>query len=121
MENIIYNDNYFMDLDALIDYLIDSKGIENLQQLEDDFSIEVELTELETIFKIDAKELSNLLIDNNEERLHEDFDGSDENKILIAVSESVDFDKLRELLPKLYYGTGEFAIITKQDLIDYDM
>lgn len=113
MENFFINDKFYMDLCDLID---DLDGIDNLSE---DWKVKVELSDLEPIFKVDAKKLLEILCDCNEERLGEDFDTRDEERILKAIKESCDFEKLKELLPNLYYPNNKFHIITKQDLIDY--
>jgi len=117
MENFFYDDRFCSDISDLMDIFdIEEK---DLKDLEDDWSAKIELTELEPIFKVDAKKLCKLLCDCNEERLGEDFDNRDEEKLIKAISESCDFEKLKELLPKYYYPTCKFKTITKQDLIDY--
>lgn len=73
------------------------------------------MVELEPIFQVDAEMLCELLVDANEDRLT--VDGDEETDILKALKESIDFDKLNELLPKLYYPNNKFAVITKADLL----
>lgn len=115
MENFFYDDKFIGDLSDLMDTL----DIEDPKDLVDDWTCRVELTELEPIFKTDAKKMFELLCDCNEERIGEDFDNSDEEKITKAIATSFDFEKLKELLPKYYFPQSKFKVITKQDLIDY--
>ena len=106
-----------MDLSGLMDEIEDiTNDIENLNN---NWSIEIELADLEPCIKIDLKRLFELIYDDNEERFGEDFDDSDELKIKNCLRESIDFDKLNDLMPKYYYPNGETLTITKQDLIDY--
>ncbi len=114
MENFFYDDRFCSDVSDLFDIFdIDD---ENLDELPDDWSVKVELTDLEPIFKIDADNLCQLLADANEDRLSEDFD--EEANVLKALKDSIDFEKLKEALPKLYYPNNKYVTITKQDLID---
>jgi 5'-deoxynucleotidase YfbR-like HD superfamily hydrolase len=115
MENFFYDDRFCGDLS----YLMDVFDIEEPKNLKDDWTCEIELTELEPIFKVDAKKLCQLLCNCNEERLGEEFDSKDEERLLKAITESCDFEKLKELLPKYYYPQSKFKVVTKQDLIDY--
>lgn len=57
-----------------------------------------------------------LLADANEDRLSEDDD--EQVKVIKALKEAIDFEKLNSLLPKLYYPNCTYDIITKQDLLD---
>lgn len=114
MENFFYNENFYSDLSELMnDIDIDEDSI---NELKDDWQIRVELTDLEPIFELDADSLCQLLADANEDRLTENFD--EEQKVLAALNECIDFEKLKEKLPKLYYPNGKFMSLKKSDLID---
>lgn len=121
MENFFIEENFFMDLDSLISHLdLDDNGA--VEALEEDWTIEIELSELEPIFQLDEKyvvEAIMLNTDSFEERWPEDDDGDTAENIKKAIKASVDLDKLNSLLPKLYYPTGKFEEITKQDLLEY--
>lgn len=113
MENFFYNDSFCTDIGDLIDILeIDDPNI-----LKDDWQVRVEMSDLEPIFNIDADNLCQLLADANEDRLSEDFD--EEAKVLKALQDSIDFEKLKEALPKLYYPNNKFETITKADLVEW--
>ena len=115
MEHFFYDDTFCSDLEDLANIFdIDEY---NVNDLKDDWVIKVELSDLETIFNVDADNLYQLLADANEDRLSEDFD--EEAKVLKALKESIDFNKLKELLPKLYYPNGKFETITKADLVEW--
>lgn len=116
MENFFYNDEFYPDIECLVSYL----GIyeENVNELDDNYSIKVELSNLEPIFsKIDASYICQLLADDEEDRLTENFD--EEEEIMKALNESIDFIALNEKIPKYYYRANNFATITKSDLVEY--
>ena len=115
MEHFIYDDTFCSDLEDLAN-IFDIEE-DNVNDLKDDWTVKVELSDLEPIFNIDADNLCQLLADANEDRLSEDFD--EEAKVLKALKESIDFNKLKELLPKLYYPNGKFETITKADLVEW--
>jgi hypothetical protein len=115
MEHFFYDDTFCSDLEDLARVLdIDE---DNVNDLKDDWQARVELSDLEPIFNVDAENLCQLLADANEDRLSEDFD--EEAKVLKALKETIDFDKLKDALPKLYYPNNKFETITKADLVEW--
>lgn len=114
MENFFNEETFHTDLDSLISYMDDI----DIETLPDDWSIKVELSDLEPIFDVTVDNLCQMLADCNEERLNLDEEDYEEKAIKKALSDSIDFDKLKSLLPKYYYPNGKFAVITKQHLID---
>lgn len=115
MEHFFYEDRFCLDLNCLADVFdIDE---DNVNELEDDWNVIVELSDLEPIFNIDAENLCQLLADANEDRLSEDFD--EEAKVLKALKETIDFGKLKDALPKLYYPNNKFQTITKADFVEW--
>ena len=115
MEHFFYDDRFCLDLEYLATVFdIDE---DNVNELEYDWQVRVELSDLETIFKVDADNLCQLLADANEYRLSEDFD--EEARVLKALKENIDFEKLKEALPKLYYPNNKFETITKADLVEW--
>ena len=115
MENFFVEDRFMNSIEDLIFHLeIDE---ENVHELSDDWQEKVEISELEPIFKVDADILCQLLADSNEDRLTEDFE--EETNVLNALKESIDFEKLNSLIPKLYYPSGKYEVITKKDILDY--
>lgn len=112
MENFFYDERFCSDISDLMDALdIDEDKVD---ELEEDWTCKVELTSLEPAFFIDADWICERLDDD---RLDEDGDISD--KVHQLVKDNVDFTKLNELMPKLYYPTSKFATITKTDLVEY--
>ena len=115
MEYFFYEDTFCSDLEGLANIFdIDE---DNVNELKEDWQVRVELSDLEPIFNIDAEILCQLLADANEDRLSEDFD--EEAKVLKALKETIDFQKLKNALPKLYYPNNKFETITKADLVEW--
>jgi len=110
----IENDFYSEFTDFLDDYQIDE---DNVQDLPDDWEVKIELSDLEPIFDLDAETLCKIISQCNEERLSED--ENEEDKIIKALKDCIDFGKLKESLPELYYPNGKFVKITKAELMEY--
>lgn len=115
MKNFFVEENFYTDLDDLCHYL--SIDIESINHLSEDWQLKVELSNLEPIFDVTPESLCQLLADANEERLSEDYD--EEEKVLKALKECIDFDKLKEKLPNLYYPNNTFQTITKADIVNF--
>jgi hypothetical protein len=115
MKNFFVEEKFYPDLDSLCHDL--SIGIESINHLSENWQLKVELSDLEPIFNVDADNLCQLLADANEDRLSEDFD--EEAKVLKALKETIDFEKLKEALPKLYYPNNTFQTITKADIVNF--
>lgn len=115
MEHFFYDDTFCTDLEDLANIVYIDE--DNVNELKDDWQVKVELSDLEPIFNIDAENLCQLLADANEDRLSEDFD--EEAKVLKALKETIDFDKLKDALPKLYYPSSKIETITKADLVEW--
>lgn len=115
MENFFYKDDFCSDFEDLARIL----GIneENVNEIYNDWQVKVGLSDLEPVFKVGADDLCQLLADAYEDRLSEDFD--EEAKVLKALKGCIDFDKLKEALPKLFYPNGRYDVIKKSDLIDW--
>ncbi len=115
MRNFFCDDEFCTDLGDLISLFdIDE---DNVNDLSDDWKVQVELTDLEPIFEVNADILCELLADASEDRLTED--GDEEEDILKALRECIDLEKLQTTLPKLHYPNGKNSVLTKLDLIEW--
>lgn len=112
MENFIVEDKFYRDLEELFHDL----DYDEENPPSNDWTLKVELSDLEPIFNINAENLCQMLADCNEDRLT-DYEG-EEQKVLNALKESIDFEKLKSLLPKYYYPNGKFVTLTKQDFLE---
>ncbi len=115
MENFFIEDKFCYDLDCLISHL-DLDETDEIEALEEDWSIDVEQGELEPMFILTANKIAEMLFNHNEERYSEE--GKEDEKIIKALKDCVDFEKLNSLIPKMYYG-GNTVKITKADLLEY--
>ena len=111
-ETFYYNDKHYSELCALMEDLDITE--ENLAELEEDWTLKVEETDLEPMFTLDADWICERL---DEERMSEDGDEADSINELLKTH--IDFTKINELMPKLYYPNNTFFTITKKDLIEY--
>jgi len=120
MENFFYETEFCPDIEWLVNYLFECSP-DQIQYLDDSWSVKVELTSLEKMFTLDMETIQ----DGIDSRLEDFIDRFPEDsndlfdKIRSAVAQSVDLEKLNSLIPELYYPNGTFATITKQDLIDW--
>jgi hypothetical protein len=117
MEQFFYEDVFCNDLEDLAN-ILEIHG-DNVNDLPLDWQVRIELSNYESIFNIDADILCELLVDKYEDRLLPDFEEIEGKQLLKALKESIDFDKLIEKSPKLCYANGQFATITKEQLVDY--
>ncbi len=117
MENFFYNDTFYPNIEDFISDLFEDDN-DIIINLPDNEIYECEGTDLEPVFNMDWEKMEDLLCSVYEERLSEDTTDRELDKIRKAITESFDFDKFKELLPKFYYPSGEKFTITKQDLLD---
>jgi len=119
MENFIYNEDVFCsDIGDLLSHLeIDEEDVPN--SLDDDWTADIAITKIEPLYMLDANKLDEILASVFDERFPDDWSVGFEKQILNAIKESVDFDKLKSLLPQMCYPSGEIETVTKKDLIEY--
>jgi hypothetical protein len=119
MEKFFYDDRFCLDISDLMEILdIDD---ENLDELEDDWSVTCEGATLEKIFVIE-KEFAVSAIVNETDTWSDRFPEDDWSVTLFeqikkAIAESIDIEKLNEKLPSLYYPNGKKFKVTKDDLV----
>lgn len=122
MEHFFYDDRFCSDMSDLLLHLDMNDDKEVIEALPDDYTIKVELSDLEPIIKDDANEIAEWVEDKaiqaNEDRFSEDNCDKESEKIKEAFKQSFDIEKFNSLLPKLYYPNNKFATITKQDLLN---
>ena len=112
MENFFIEDTFISDFDDLMDHFdIDE---EKLHEVEEDWSCEIFLTDLEPVFVLDADWITEKI---DEERLGED--GHVIEKVEKSLLQSIDFEKVNAAIPKFYYPNGKSHTLTKKDLINY--
>lgn len=118
MENFFIEDRFYTELSDLIDEMdLDDEMVQNLP---DDWSIEVEDSNLEKMFVFKERFVIDSIVERTdqwEDRFPEEPDRVNE-KIEKAIKAGIDIDKINELLPSLYYPNGKKYTITKKDLIE---
>lgn len=114
MENFLIDDRFYSEIEDLIDDVLDWEGVDELDQLDDDWSIQACETELEPMYKISLNQIWNML---DSDRLPENSDFV-ETQLDKLLQKYINFDAINEGMPKLYYPKrkGEFTI-TKKDLL----
>lgn len=121
MENFFYEETFHHDLDSLISGLdLDDDGAIN--ELEENWEIEVEDTTLEKIFILKENFVVDAISESTdrwEDRFPEDHDDRTYKKIQDAIKQGVNVEKINDLLPSLYYPNGQKYKITKADLLEY--
>ena len=116
-ENFLYGDQFVTDYEDLMYYL----GEDDLNELPEDYSVKIQLSKSEKIFKMEENWIVDTIIqqtDKWEDRFPEDSD-SVFKQIESAIRSGVDFEKINQNLPDIYYPSGEYAVVTKQDLINF--
>jgi hypothetical protein len=124
MENFFYEDNFCSDLEDLLSSVLQIDEGDIAADLPDDWEIKVDFAELQTVFKLSVDDIvENIMVENisdkYEERLTVDIVDEVDAAILSAIRENLDIDKINATLPRFWYPSGEIAVITKKDLLDY--
>lgn len=114
MENFFIEDEFFSTLKNLVEYT----QVE-VDELDDNWTIKVELSDLEPMIKLNEDDLVQILADANEDRFAEDNFEVEERNIREAIKLAFDLDKFNNHIEKYYYPNGHYKTITKQDLLDF--
>lgn len=112
------DDVFYSDITSFIlDNYFEEK--EAIDELPDDWVQKIQYCNSEKVFVFkegDIEDIAERLLDMYDDRRSESGDELDDiTKALIA---GIDFAKVNELMPELYYPNGEKDIITKQDLLE---
>jgi len=113
MENFFIEEKFYGDLSDFAD----EYSKEEIQEMSDDTEWTAECSDLEPIFELDKYNLFDIVYNCYEDRFPGDSNGIEE-QIKTVFNGMIDFDKLNESLPELYYPNGEFFKITKADLLE---
>lgn len=111
-EPFFSNNNYYHSLNDLIDEIISDDC--DIEDLPDDYEIQCTKAELLPIIQYKAEYLAEMAEEFSEENCDNEY-----NKILEAIKECCDFEKLNSMIPKLWYEIPSKKFkITKKDLTD---
>jgi len=103
------------------EYIQDLSESMTPELLKEDFGEIVEGSSLQPIIDFNDSAINNMaeaLYSINEERFSEHSGEEEVKKIEKALKESIDFEKLNLLMPKLYYPSGKKYVIEKKDVYD---
>lgn len=106
------DEDYYCDMDQFV-CTFDEQEI---RDLDDDWAVEAYECESQPIHIFTPESIINTI---NEERYSESGAEEEYEKIIKALKEAVDFEKLNSLVPSLNYGTCKKFLITKHDLLEY--
>ncbi len=109
---IYYNDNHYSDIQALAEELNDNGELGEFSELGE--YIEVEETDLEQLFQLDADWICDKL---DEDRMSEDGDEVEDIRALIKKHED-NFKEINEKIPSLYYPNGRKYKISTKELLE---
>lgn len=113
-EMYCYDDEvFFSDLGELMDHLDIN---EELEGIDDDWKIEVQKCQLEPIMELSTDWIMERV---DEERYSEEQAENQMRKMEKVLNENIDYAKINELMPKLWYPIYKKITFTKQDLIDW--
>lgn len=113
LENFFYNNKFYYEVSELIDE-IESDECE-IHELPDDYKLECFKSELSPLVEFDAQWIAERI---DEERFSDDNCDGEFTKIVKALNECIDFEKLNSMIPKMYYETRMKFYITKQELLN---
>lgn len=119
-ENFFYNDDFFRDMEDLMDDL-NLKAEADIYSLPDDWKIEAVESNLEKMFVLTNEYVIEAILgrtDIFEERFPED-DFTCLNELRKVIPKCIDIEKMNQAVKELYYPNGKKITITKSDLIEY--
>lgn len=105
------DDRFFDEVQDVAEYL----EYEFLIEQADDFTIEAYECDLERIGYLDGSVIAERAFD--EDRFTEEM-ADDQEKIAKILDDNIDFQKINDLLPKIWYPSNRKVVFTKQELID---
>ena len=115
MENFFEDGEFYTDLEDFIYKVFDGEE-EQVRELEEDAVFECKGSKLEPIIDFSTQWITERIDDD---RFSENNSDDEYEKITKVLDENIDFKKITDLLPKLYYENYKDKFtITKQDLLD---
>lgn len=113
---MFYKDEIFFDeiSDVIAD--IEYKEEMDIEDLPEDYTIELELCRLEPLFKLNSIDLYEILLRHFEDRSSDD--GEEWDGIADILKKHIDFDALNADIPKLWFPTNKTTVYSKKHLIE---
>ena len=114
-ENFFNDGEFYTDLEDFIYKVFDGEK-QQITQLENDAVFECKGSKLEPLINFSSEWITERIDDD---RFSENNSDDEYGKIAKVLDENIDFKKIFDLLPKLYYENYKDKFtITKQDLLD---
>lgn len=107
---IHYDDKFYQDETDLAIFI----GHEDLSKMEEGFLLTYDYCELRPIEQFDGWSIADRVDD---ERFSEDNDADERDRIAQILNENVDWDKINELIPKLWYPSKRKGEVTREELL----
>lgn len=122
MEYFFVDENFYHTIEDYILDMSDGGDEEWVQSLSDDWKEKIELGQEEIIFQLTEQWIVDTLLERiqieNEDRFPTEQSDKIDNQIKKAISKNMNIQKLNGLIPTMYYPSGKFEELTKQDLLD---
>lgn len=115
MENFFTeSDDFFRDIEDYCGFHELEKEI--VEKYPDDWQKEVLFTFEEPIEKLCADWIAEKFDDGrfSEDNFHDEYD-----EVVKVLNENIDFKKINDLLPRMYYPNGKKGLLTKKVLMEY--
>jgi len=109
---IFYEDKFYQNTDDLAQRI----GHAELWNFPEDFIFHYQFCELQPITKFDGWNISETIDD---ERFPLDGDEHMRNSVAIVLNANIDWEKINELLPKLWYPTVHSGEVTRDELLAF--
>ena len=122
MENFFIDENFYHSLEDYIHDMSDGGDEEWVHSLSNNWKEKIELGQEEIIFQLTEQWMVDTILERiqieNEDRFPTEQSDRIDNQIKKAISKNVNVQKLNGLIPTMYYPSGKFEELTKQDLLD---
>jgi len=114
---VFFGDTYYSDIEEAIEQFLEMEELESADELSDDIELELTASIDKPVIKFDPKWIDFLMEYPMDDVPIEPADGfydSTETQIKNAIIKNIDFDKINEEIPKLYFSDKEFFLNKEQ-------
>lgn len=122
MEYFFVDENFYHTIEDYIHDMSDGDDEEFVKSLPDGWKQKIELGQEEIIIQLTEQWIVDTLLERmqieNEDRFPLEQSDRVDNQIKKAISKHINIQRLNGLMPTMYYPSGKFEELTKQDLLD---